>query len=63
MPWVLLLPPCLPACLVLACFFFCPGTFLGGATMLRYGRRKAIALQALFFVAGPLIMAAAGSTA
>lgn len=36
------------------------GTFLGGALMLRYGRRNAIALQALFFTLGPVMMA--GST-
>jgi len=35
------------------------GTFLGGALMLRYGRRKAIAAQALFFSLGPVIMALA----
>ena len=35
------------------------GTFLGGVAMLRYGRRKAIGLQAAFFVSGPVIMAAA----
>lgn len=34
------------------------GTFLGGAAMLRYGRRKTIALDSLFFIAGPLVMAA-----
>ena len=34
------------------------GTFIGGAAMLRYGRRKAIALDSLFFMIGPLIMAA-----
>ncbi|KAF6262111.1 major facilitator superfamily domain-containing protein [Scenedesmus sp. NREL 46B-D3] len=37
----------------------CFGTFLGGALMLRYGRRRAIAAQSVFFVAGPLVMAAA----
>ena len=35
------------------------GTFIGGALMLRYGRRIAIALEAVFFVLGPVIMAAA----
>lgn len=35
------------------------GTFLGGALMLRYGRRRAIALSAAFFAVGPAIMAAA----
>jgi MFS family permease len=35
------------------------GTFLGGALMLRYGRRPAIALQAVFFTAGPMLMASA----
>lgn len=35
------------------------GTFIGGVTMLRYGRRPAIGLQALFFVSGPVVMAAA----
>ncbi len=33
------------------------GTFLGGAAMLKFGRRKTIALDSLFFIAGPLIMA------
>lgn len=28
--------------------------------MLRHGRRKAIAAQALFFALGPMLMAAAG---
>jgi MFS family permease len=37
----------------------CFGTFLGGALMLRYGRRRAIAAESVFFVAGPLVMAAA----
>ena len=35
------------------------GTFLGGALMLYYGRRVAIAVDAAFFAVGPLIMAAA----
>ncbi|KAK9817311.1 hypothetical protein WJX72_012503 [[Myrmecia] bisecta] len=35
------------------------GTFLGGAMMLYYGRRKAIAMDSIFFMAGPVIMAAA----
>jgi MFS family permease len=35
------------------------GAFLGGALMLRYGRRTAIAAQALAFTSGPLIMVAA----
>lgn len=34
------------------------GTFLGGALMLRYGRRNAIAASSVFFTSGPLIMAA-----
>ena len=38
------------------------GTFLGGALMLRYGRRKALALESVFFVAGPLIMAVSWGT-
>ncbi len=37
------------------------GTALGGALMLRYGRRIAIAANAAFFTLGPVIMAAAGS--
>lgn len=37
-----------------------PGTFLGGALMLHYGRRPAIAADSLFFLVGPVIMAAAG---
>lgn len=36
-----------------------PGTFLGGALMLHYGRRAAIGIDSLFFIAGPLIMALA----
>jgi SP family myo-inositol transporter-like MFS transporter 13 len=39
------------------------GTFLGGAAMLQYGRRPAIALDAIFFLLGPIIMATASSTA
>jgi MFS family permease len=35
------------------------GTFVGGATMLHYGRRIAIATNSMFFTAGPLIMAVA----
>lgn len=35
------------------------GTFLGGGLMLYYGRRPAIAVDSLFFIAGPLLMAAA----
>ncbi len=35
------------------------GTFLGGAMMLRYGRRIAMASNSIFFTAGPIIMAAA----
>ena len=34
------------------------GTFLGGATMLHYGRRKTIAIDSLFYMAGPIVMAA-----
>lgn len=33
------------------------GTFLGGALMLRYGRRRAIASNSVAFTLGPLIMA------
>lgn len=33
------------------------GTFLGGALMLHYGRRSAIAIDSVFFAIGPLIMA------
>ena len=33
------------------------GTFLGGALMLHYGRRIAIASDSLFFLLGPLTMA------
>ena len=36
------------------------GTFLGGALMLRYGRRRAIALLGGLFAIGPAIMATAG---
>ena len=39
------------------------GTFFGGALMLCYGRRAAIAIDSLFFVAGPAIMAAAANVA
>lgn len=35
------------------------GAFVGGALMLRYGRRKAIALCSIFGVLGPLLMAGA----
>jgi hypothetical protein len=34
------------------------GTFLGGALMLHYGRRLAIGLDSIFFMLGPLLMAA-----
>lgn len=34
------------------------GTFLGGAMMLHYGRRKTIAIDSLFYMAGPIVMAA-----
>lgn len=37
------------------------GCFLGGAAMLRHGRRAAIALSGAAFLAGPLLMAAAPS--
>ena len=37
------------------------GTFLGGAAMLRYGRRRAIAATSVFFTAGPLLMAMANT--
>lgn len=33
------------------------GTFLGGALMLYYGRRPAIAADSFFFIVGPIIMA------
>lgn len=36
------------------------GTFLGGAVMLRYGRRRAIAVLGVMFAAGPVLMALAG---
>ena len=39
------------------------GTFLGGALMVHYGRRVAIALDSVFFVLGPLVMAASHSIA
>ncbi|KAK9803469.1 hypothetical protein WJX73_005311 [Symbiochloris irregularis] len=35
------------------------GTFLGGGAMLYYGRRTTIALDSLFFMVGPITMAAA----
>ncbi|KAL3163007.1 hypothetical protein ABBQ32_009439 [Trebouxia sp. C0010 RCD-2024] len=34
------------------------GTFLGGAMMLHYGRRKTIAIDSIFYMAGPVVMAA-----
>ena len=34
------------------------GTFLGGALMLHSGRRLAIGLDSVFFLLGPLLMAA-----
>eukprot|EP00891_Asterochloris_glomerata_P006599 jgi/Astpho2/6599/fgenesh1_pm.00101_%23_4_t len=34
------------------------GTFLGGAMMLYYGRRKTIGIDSLFYMTGPIIMAA-----
>lgn len=54
---------CLPAAL-LSCPppsspIWQPGTFLGGALMLHYGRRAAIGIDSLFFIVGPLIMALA----
>lgn len=36
-----------------------PGTFIGGASMLYYGRLKAIVLGSTFFMAGPFLMAIA----
>ena len=48
---------CIVGALKLGAFF---GTFLGGALMLRYGRRRAIAITAVTAVLGPLLMAAAG---
>ncbi|KAK9835166.1 hypothetical protein WJX81_002425 [Elliptochloris bilobata] len=39
------------------------GTFLGGALMVHYGRRVAIALDSIFFVGGPLLMAVSHSIA
>lgn len=35
----------------------------GGALMLHYGRRKAIAIDSAFFIVGPLIMAASAGVA
>lgn len=35
------------------------GTFIGGACMLYYGRRKSIAIDSVFFLIGPLLMAGA----
>eukprot|EP01025_Chloroclados_australasicus_P020434 TRINITY_DN2152_c0_g2_i5.p1 TRINITY_DN2152_c0_g2~~TRINITY_DN2152_c0_g2_i5.p1 ORF type:complete len:868 (-),score=96.24 TRINITY_DN2152_c0_g2_i5:476-3079(-) len=35
------------------------GTFIGGAMMLYYGRRKALAINGIFFLIGPIVMAAA----
>ena len=35
------------------------GTFLGGGLMLYYGRRTTIALDSVFFMLGPIIMASA----
>ncbi|KXZ50702.1 hypothetical protein GPECTOR_15g386 [Gonium pectorale] len=37
------------------------GTFLGGAAMARYGRRRALALNSIAFTLGPLVMAAASA--
>ncbi|GAB4820262.1 hypothetical protein N2152v2_007308 [Parachlorella kessleri] len=37
------------------------GTFLGGALMLYYGRRTAIGIDSLFFIAGPVLMSAASN--
>lgn len=37
------------------------GTFLGGAAMARYGRRRALGLNAAAFTVGPLVMAAAAA--
>lgn len=37
------------------------GTFFGGAYMYRYGRLKAIAVNSIFFIVGPLVMAFAQS--
>ena len=34
------------------------GTFLGGAMMLHYGRRKTIAIDSIFYMAGPVVMVA-----
>lgn len=39
------------------------GTFLGGALMLYYGRRVAIAVDSAFFITGPLLMSAAQGVA
>lgn len=33
------------------------GTLLGGAAMLRFGRRKTLTVDAFVFMVGPLIMA------
>lgn len=40
-------------------FGACFGAFLGGALMLHYGRRVAISIDSLLFMAGPLVMASA----
>lgn len=41
----------------------CFGAFLGGALMLHYGRRIAITIDSVLFMAGPVFMAsAAGPT-
>ena len=39
------------------------GTFLGGALMQQCGRKKAIAWNSVFFIAGPVVMAAANDAA
>jgi len=35
----------------------------GGALMLHYGRRRAIAIDSAFFIVGPLVMAASAGVA
>ena len=39
------------------------GTFLGGALMQQCGRKRAIAWNSVFFIAGPVVMAAADDAA
>ena len=39
------------------------GTFIGGALMQAYGRKRAIAWNSLFFICGPVVMASASDAA